>query len=150
MNGPLRASKIAGRLNIAYTWSLGSAGTRFFESLKNDQQFLGLRCPSCRGVLVPPLPVCGKCFKKLDEWVRLPDTGTAHAIVPYLIDYPDQRLKPPILFAKIRLDGASTSFTHILKGLPEGPLPASLRVRARWREDRTGSLEDVGFFQPTG
>ncbi|MBI2889705.1 MAG: DNA-binding protein [Nitrospirae bacterium] len=140
--------KIKGRMEIEYTWSLGRLGTRFFEAIRTERRLLGIRCPSCRGVLVPPLPTCGRCFAPMSEWVDLPDTGMATSIVPYLLEYPGQALKPPIIFAKIRLDGADSSFTHILGDIPPGPLPQTLRVRARWRAERIGSIEDIVCFVP--
>lgn len=142
--------KLKGRMDIEYAWSLGPHGARFFEALKSEKKILGLRCPVCRGVLVPPLPVCGRCYQPMTEWVELAEVGTAKAIVPYLLEVPGQRLKPPIIFAKIHLDGASSTFTHVLKGVEAGGLPAAVRVRAVWREVRVGSLEDIDFFEPLG
>ncbi len=140
--------KLKGRMSIRYAWSLGPHGAKFFEALRSEKRIFGIRCSSCKGVLVPPLPVCGRCFKPMDEWVELPPTGVARGIVPYLLEVPDQRLKPPVIFAKIHLDGASSSFTHILRGVESKNPPPSVRVRAVWREERVGSLEDMDFFEP--
>lgn len=140
--------KLKGRMSIQYDWSLGPHGAKFFEALRSEKRILGIRCPSCKGVLVPPLPVCGRCFRPMEEWVELPAEGVARGIVPYLLEVPGQRLKPPLLLAKIHLDGASSSFTHILKGVEVKSPPISIRVRAVWREKRVGSLEDIDFFEP--
>lgn len=143
-------AKLKGRMSIEYTWSLGPHGTKFFAALKDEKKILGLRCPSCRGVLVPPLQVCGRCFKPMEEWVELPHTGVARGIVPYLLEVPGLRLKPPIMFSKIHLDGASSSFTHILRAVEARAVPDALRVKAVWRDERVGSLEDIDFFEPVG
>ena len=54
-------------LTIPYSWGYG-AGLEMFFSGTRDRKIIGLRCPSCEGVIVPPSEVCGRCFAQLD-WV---------------------------------------------------------------------------------
>ncbi len=138
-----------GRIHITYRWSLGIHARRFFAFLRDHAQILGISCPRCKNVLVPPLPYCPRCFVETVEWVILPDRGVAKPPILYLLSFPGQAKDPPYVISQILLDGASTPITHMLDEV-EDPfhLPAKLRVEAVWRTNRRGSIEDIAYFRP--
>jgi len=61
----------SGDMAMPYEWSIGLYGSRFFQEIREKRRFLGIRCPKCQKVLVPPRRICGPCFQKLDELVEL-------------------------------------------------------------------------------
>ena len=141
--------KIAsGNINVHYKWTIGEYGEKFFSELKENKKILGVKCPRCRGVIVPPYPVCGKCFVKAEEWIELTDEGRAYGIVPYLLEFPGQYKKPPIVFARILLDNTNTTFFHILDEIDINDLVEGIRVKAVWREEREGNMDDIKYFKP--
>ncbi len=55
----------------------------------------------------------------------------------------------PFAWALVRLDGADTTMLHAVDA-PEDVMAAGLRVRARFAEERDGSLSDLECFEPVG
>jgi len=136
---------------IPYRWSAGKYGSKFLESIRQDKKFLGIKCPSCEKVYVPPREICGPCFCKMDQWVELGNEGTllAYSIVSYrFIDPNTGEPRPvPYTYGYIELDGASTTLSHFINEHDSEKLYPGLRVRAVFAEERTGSLEDIKHFE---
>ncbi|MEW5945192.1 MAG: zinc ribbon domain-containing protein [bacterium] len=141
-----REEIIKGAIKVRYLWTAGEAGRVFSEKMK-EKKFVGARCPSCGKVIFPPLPYCGVCFEKCSEFVELPASGRVDAAVPYLLKIPDFAMEPPIVFARIIIEGSHTSLNHILKA-GDGEIKSGMKVRPVWNEEREGSLGDVMYFEP--
>ncbi|KKL59784.1 hypothetical protein LCGC14_2211840, partial [marine sediment metagenome] len=62
---------IEARWDIPYRHTAGQAASRFFRELKDNKRIMGVRCPSCHRVLVPPRSFCERCFEPIDEWVEV-------------------------------------------------------------------------------
>ena len=60
-----------------YDYSAGRYASYFFKKLKEEKKIMGIRCPKCERVFVPPRPVCGYCFVKNTDWVDLGFTSPA-------------------------------------------------------------------------
>ena len=74
---------VSSKGSMQYEWSIGKYGSRFFQEIREKRRFVGIRCPECGKVYVPPRRVCGPCFKELDELIPLPNKGkiTAFTVV---------------------------------------------------------------------
>ncbi|HZA24778.1 MAG TPA: zinc ribbon domain-containing protein, partial [Dehalococcoidia bacterium] len=57
-----------------YSWDAGLAIGTFLEGLKQGK-ILGMKCPECRRIVVPPRAFCELCFRPINDWMELPDTG---------------------------------------------------------------------------
>ena len=103
---------IDGRWDIPYRHTAGKAATRFFRELKENKRIVGVRCPSCRRVLVPPRGFCERCFVPVDDWVEVEDKGT---LTTFTIVYAQftSLPPPPYCVGIIKLDGADLSLIHI-------------------------------------
>ena len=145
---------IPGKWEIPYRHSAGKFATKFFKELKENKRIMGVKCPKCRKVLLPPRAFCERCFVPLEEWTEVSDTGT---IQTFTICYekftglPD----PPYAVLEIRLDGADTDILHLGGGVdlsdPEKAIEqikVGARVKAKWRKERTGSILDIEYFEP--
>jgi hypothetical protein len=102
-------------------------------------------------VLVPPRPLCEKCYVPTRQWVDLPDTGVVQGCSVVHIEFMGQRVPPPYVYAEIVLDGASTRLIHTVGGLSAedaraGGVRPGTQVRAVWSDRRTGSLTDIDYF----
>jgi uncharacterized OB-fold protein len=137
-----------GRIKVPYTWSVGEVGSRFFIELRDHKKIFGKRCPACKKILVPARKVCGKCSRQTDEWIEVGDEGTVQTftVVRYSSDV--QPLNPPFGYGIIRLDGADTGMAHLLHGSDPAKWKTGMRVRAVFKEKRTGSILDIAYFQP--
>ncbi len=65
----------SGEAEQPFRWSAGVYGSRFLAELRDNKRFVGVRCPSCGKVYVPPRNVCGPCFVELTELVPVSDEG---------------------------------------------------------------------------
>ena len=145
--------RVRASLDLTWHYAAGSHFTRFFEALRDDGLILALRCPACRRVYLPPRPVCGNCFRRMEEWVPVGPQGTLRAFTvvhfPFLDPTTGQPRPVPFGMGLIQLDGADTTLNHFLR-MPEAtqpPLALGARVRAVWRADRRGAIDDIVHFE---
>jgi len=141
---------------MPYEWSVGLYGSKFFQEIMENRRFIGIRCPDCGKVYVPPRRVCGPCFKELIELVPLTDTGviTAFSTVNYpFIDPNTGKERPiPYTYGYIRLDGADSIFSHIINETDVSKIKVGMRVRAVFKDkkDMQGNIQDILHFEIIG
>jgi uncharacterized OB-fold protein len=142
----VEALTLKGQIAVPYTWWVGETGSRFLIGLRDDEKILGNRCSTCNTVYVPPRKNCGRCFEEITDWVELSPEGVvkAHTVVRY--PSPVQPAEPPFAYALIRLDGADVDLLHIVRNDLDR-LKNGVRVRARFKEERTGHILDIEDFE---
>ncbi len=134
------------RIKVPYTWSAGEALSRFFKALRDEQKILGSRCLKCRKVYVPPKKTCGTCFVECSEWLEVGPSGTLVSFSQASYPSPAHRVLKP-LFGLIRLEGADTSFLHMLGETNLQSLKIGVKVLPVFAEKRTGSILDIAYFK---
>ncbi len=139
-------------MNLTWRYGAGAHFREFIAALRARAQILGKRCPVCARVYLPPRVVCGNCYAELGEWVEVKETGTVRAFTVVhtpIIDPTTGQPRPlPYAMALIQLDGADTTLNHYLAENDPATLRVriGMRVRAVWREQRTGMLTDIVHF----
>ena len=139
---------VESKLDIPYRYYAGPIASRFYDALEKEKKILGIRCPSCKTVYMPPRGTCGPCFKEMDDWVELKDEGeiTNYTIVHYQETI--QPAKAPFAYALIKLDGADTPFIHILGEVDLNKIKIGMRVKAVFAEESPGNILDIKYFKP--
>lgn len=141
----------SGEAEQPFEWSVGKHVSRFLCELRDSARIVGIRCPSCRKVFVPPRNVCGECFAALDEIVPLSGEGSlvTYTVLSFGFVDPDTgRLKPvPYTWAFIRLDGTDNTFIHYVEETDPEKLHVGMRVRAVFEEERRGHMLDIRHFE---
>lgn len=143
----------ASDLGVPYEWSVGVYGSKFFEEIRRRRRFVGIRCPGCGRVRVPPRRVCGVCFREMIDLVTLPPTGTivAFTIVNYAFIDPATGVERPVpyTYGYIQLDGADNIFSHIIRETDESRVKVGMRVRAVFKEadEMQGNIQDIRYFE---
>jgi len=139
------------RPNIKYMWSAGVAMSRFLEELKNGR-ILATKCNKCGRIMVPPRVFCEQCFKPIDEWTYVKDTGTINTYSVSFIAGDASRIKEPIIVAVIDLDGASKGMgiLHTIGEINWKEVKFGMKVKAVWKppEERKGAITDIKYFKP--
>lgn len=134
-----------------FAWDTGIAIGRYLASLK-EGVILGARCNTCRKVVVPPRTVCEWCFRPMDEFVPLKDTGTVNTFSLCYVTWDVKRVKEPEVPAVIEIDGASPlhGIMHLLGEMDPEKVNIGMRVKAVWKppEERQGAITDILFFKP--
>jgi len=137
---------------MPYEWSVGKYGSAFFNEIRERKRFLGIKCPGCGLVYVPPRRVCGPCFRELTELVPLSDTGTitAFSVVNYPFIDPATGVQRPIpyTYGYIRMDGADNIFSHIINETDLDKIKVGMKVKAVFRPDgeMRGDINDILHF----
>jgi len=138
---------------MSYEWSIGKYGSRFFEEIKKHRRFIGIRCPQCGKVYMPPRRLCGPCFRELDELVVLPVTGTltAFSIVnyPFLDPETGEQRPIPYTYGYIRIDGSDSIFSHRIHETDVNKIKVGMRVRAVFKNpaEMHGNIKDIEYFE---
>ncbi len=133
-------------LEYAYRRSVGPVLGRFFAALR-DGRILGVRTQAGR-VLVPPTEYDPETGEAVADLVEVGQAGTVTTWSWVAAPRPGQPLVKPFAWALVRLDGADTAVLHAVDaGAPER-MQTGMRVRARWREQRTGEMADLACFEP--
>jgi hypothetical protein len=133
-------------LEYPYTRSVGPILAAFFTALK-DRRILGVRAADGR-VLVPPQEYDPETGATLEDLVQVADAGVVTTWAWVAEPRPKHPLREPFAFALVRLDGADTALLHAVAAHGIDAMTTGMRVRARWREDRSGDITDILCFEP--
>lgn len=137
--------------NARYAWDTGVAIGRYLHELKAGH-LVGVRCDKCRRIVIPPRSFCEWCFKPMDGWVSLPDTGTVNTFSLCYVTWDMQVLQEPQIPAVIDIDGTrpTVGIMHLLGEVRPDDVSIGMRVQAVWRppEEREGSILDIRYFKP--
>jgi uncharacterized OB-fold protein len=136
---------------LSYTWSTGVAIGTYLEGLKKGK-LLGVRCRSCNRIMVPPRLFCEECFKTIDEFVPVQDTGKINTFAICYIRTDASRQKRPQIPAVVELDGASKGMgiLHLLGEVKPADVKIGMKVKAVWKpaRERKGDITDIRYFKP--
>ena len=145
-------------LKADFAWDTGVAIGAYLAGLKRGV-ILGSYCSHCRKVVVPPRTVCEWCFKPMQEYVPVKDTGVVNTFSLCYVTWDVKRIKEPEIPAVIMLDGASElSETSVIMGgimhklgeVEEKTVKIGMRVQAVWKpeDEREGAITDILYFKP--
>ncbi len=138
-----------GKLALPYQYFAGLTGSRFLISLRDQKKIKGLKCNKCNKIFVPPRSTCEICFEEISgNWVDLKNSGTVTGFTIIRYEEPHQPVKPPYILALIKLDGADTPLTHIVKGVPLSKMKVGMKVKAMFAKKSTSSIMDIDHFRP--
>ncbi len=84
----------------------------------------------------------------MGEWRELSGDGTLLSFTIVRQELCHLPYPPPIIFGLIKLDGADNNFVHIVGGIKAEEVKRGMRVRAVFKETRTGSILDISHFEP--
>ena len=135
-------------LDYTYKRSLGPVLSQFFTGLR-DRKLIGVRRKDGT-VLFPPKEYDPDTSESIDEMVDVQEEGVVTSWA--WVEHPrrQQPLDHPFAYALVQLDGADTSFLHVVDpgGAGEAGMKTGMRVRARWAEETIGAVKDIVCFEP--
>ncbi len=134
-----------------FDYAIGLHGSLFFKELRDNRRFMGIRCPKCNKVYIPPRRVCGDCFVEMEDFVEVGPRGRigTFTILRYaFIDPETGDMKPvPYGYGFIQLDGADTLFQHYINIKDEKRIKIGARVEPVFSDERKGTIRDIEYFQ---
>ena len=132
-------------IEYTYTRSTGPVIGAFLTALR-ERRILGIRARDGR-VLVPPAEYDPVTSEDLDELVDVADTGVVTTWSWNDTPLKGQPLSQPFAWALVQLDGADTGMLAAVDA-ERSAITTGLRVRARWADERVGSIRDIECFEP--
>jgi uncharacterized OB-fold protein len=136
-----------------YEWACGEALSFFLSKLK-EAEIWGTKCRRCERILLPPRIFCEACFRRVDEWVKLRDTGVVKTFSFSYVNTDASRRREPQIVAVVAVDGASPGMglLHLLGEVEMERVRVGLPVKAVWRPpaSRRGAITDIEYFKPGG
>ncbi|MBD3214508.1 MAG: DNA-binding protein [Candidatus Lokiarchaeota archaeon] len=137
-----------GRIKVPYKHTAGDYVEKFMEGIGKDDKIMGVKCPKCGKVYVPPKMVCFECFEQMNEWVEVGKKGTVEGFTVITHSTDVMPLKPPFGYGIILLDGADTGFVHIINEAEPNKLRKGMRVEAVFKDKRQKKITDIEYFKP--
>jgi uncharacterized OB-fold protein len=132
-------------IDYTYTRSTGPIIGAFLTGLR-ERRIVGVRAKDGR-VLVPPAEYDPVTSEDLTELVDVADTGVVTTWAWNDEPRPGQPLDRPFAWALIRLDGADTGLLAAVDAGAASDIRTGMRVRARWADERVGSIRDLVCFE---
>ena len=132
-------------IEYTYTRSTGPVIGAFLTALR-ERRIIGVRSADGR-VLVPPAEYDPVTSEDLDEIVEVADTGVVTTWSWNDAPLAGQPLSHPFAWALVQLDGADTGLLAAVDAGEPAAMRTGLRVRARWADERVGSIRDIVCFE---
>lgn len=134
---------------LQYNFTAGASSSRFLQQLKRGK-LVGLRCPKCRNVYIPPRGSCAACGVATTDEVELSDKCSVKSFTIVHIPIPGNPIKPPYVVANLVPDGANIAFIHLLSECKNEDVHIGMRVQAVWRPESEWdyAMENIAYFRP--
>lgn len=129
-----------------YRRSVGPVLGRFFTGLR-EGRIEGVKTAGGR-VLVPPMEYDPETGEPTGDFVQV---GSAGVVTTWAwVTRPREKhpLDRPFAWALVKLDGADTAMLHAVDAGDESRMRTGMRVRARFRDERRGEIQDIACFEP--
>lgn len=135
-------------LEFDYTRSLGPVLSQYLSGLAARQVIGGVL--SDGRIAVPPPEYDPLTHAPVTRMQPVADEGSVVTWSWVAEPLPGQPLERPFAFALVLLDGADTPLLHAVDAGEPETMRTGMRVRARWAQERTGSVRDLACFEPAG
>jgi uncharacterized OB-fold protein len=133
-------------LEYTYRRSVGPVLGEFLAALR-EERILGARTAGGR-VIVPPAEYDPETSDATTGLVEVGPSGVVTTWSWVESPRPRQPLTKPFAWALVRLDGADTPLLHAVDAGSIGKMQTGMRVRPRWRAEKSGQIGDIECFEP--
>jgi hypothetical protein len=147
MSDDMEKKIFKGRIKVPYKHTAGAYVENFITNIDKNNKIMGIKCPKCGEIYVPPKMICFKCFEKMEEWVEVGNKGTVKGFTLITHSTPVMPLEPPFAYALIHLDGSTTDIIHLIKETDPKKLKEGIRVEAVFKEKPRKRITDIEYFK---
>ena len=135
-------------LKYPYRRSVGPVLGAFFTALSAGK-ILGVRTAN-GDVVVPPVEYDPQSGASCSDLVEVGPSGQVTSWTWQAAPRERHPLQRPFAWALVRLDGASSDFLHAVEVADPADMKNGMRVRATFREEPQGGIQDLRCFVPEG
>ena len=149
-------------ISVNQKFATGPVFGKFLKALK-DKEILAMKCPVCGRLQSPPREACAICRVKNTDWVEIGPQGEMRMMEYCYYASPDpltgETRETPYGAIGILLDGCKDEevFWHLLRpdqlnkvkmgSVLYGKVNHGSRLRPVWNDKRTGSIDDIKYFE---
>lgn len=149
-------------ISVNQRFATGPVMGKFLQGLR-EKRIMAIKCPSCGRLQSPPREICAPCRVRNEEWVEIGPGGEMRLLEYCYYASPDpltgETRETPYGGIGILLDGCRDNevFWHLLKpeeldevqmGMVLGDTVVhGTRLRPVWAAERTGSINDIKYFE---
>ncbi len=149
-------------ISVDQVFATGPVFGKFLKGLK-DKKILAIKCPSCGRLQSPPREACAVCRVRNTDWVEIGPKGEMRMMEYCFYASPDpltgETRETPYGAIGVLLDGCKDEevFWHLMRPdqLDQAKMGIVLgdkvvhgsRLRPVWNENRTGSINDIKYFE---
>ncbi len=142
----------SGHIEYDFDWHLGAYWSKYLAEMRDNSRIMGVKCPECGMVYIPPRAVCARCYKAMNEWVEVGPDGILKGFTvvrfPYIDPNTGSLMQVPFTAVWINLDGSDTRMMHFCDELDEHKLEVGMRMKAVWaKKPRPTSIHAVDHFE---
>ena len=150
ITNPLKTKHWLGHMEPDYAYTLGIAGERFFNEIKENAKIMGTKCRKCGKIYVPPKIYCEECFEKIEDWVEVGNKGTVYTYTIAYLDEHGEKLEKPVVYAFIKFKNAFGGLIHKLGEVEPENVRIGMPVEAVFKPtvERKGTINDIKYFRP--
>jgi uncharacterized OB-fold protein len=134
-------------IEYTYTRSTGPAIGSFLTGLR-DRKIIGVRGSDGR-VHVPAVEYDPVTSEDLTDYVEVAETGVVSTWSWNAEPREGQPLDRPFAWALVVLDGADTGMLAAVDCGDASKISTGAKVKARWADERVGSIRDLVCFEVT-
>ena len=149
-------------ISVNQRFATGPVMGTFLQGLK-EKTILAIKCPGCGRLQSPPREICAPCRIRNDSWVEIGPAGEMRMLEYCYYASPDpltgETRETPYGAIGVLLDGCKDNevFWHLLNpqqlndvrmGMVMGDkVVHGTRLRPVWSANRTGSINDIKYFE---
>ncbi|PKQ27543.1 MAG: hypothetical protein CVT63_07430 [Candidatus Anoxymicrobium japonicum] len=142
----------SGHVEYDFGWHLGPYWSKYLAEMRDNKRVMGVKCPKCGTVYVPPRKVCGRCFAEMNEWVECGPNGILKGFTvvrfPFIDANNGHLKKVPFTSIWVTLDGSNTRMMHFCDEIDEMKLEVGMRMKPVWaRKPRPTSIHAIDHFE---
>ncbi len=143
---------LEGKIVNDYKWNPGPTVGRFLTELRDNKELTAVRCTKTSRVFFPPQSWSPYGQLKMDRFQSVTGTPTlkAGSIVYRKPWNAPEGIKTPYMLAAVAYPGVDTEMIHIVVAQEDQlkSLAPGAALRPVWKEERTGTIRDILYYEP--
>lgn len=143
---------LEGKIEVDYKWNPGPVVGRFLTELRDSKEIMAIRCTKTSKVYLPPQSWSPYGNIKMERFVPVngsPELRTGTVVYERPWNAP-QEVEVPYMLAAIKYPGVDSELLHVVKASEEvlKSLQPGAKLKAVWKEERIGTMNDIMYYEP--
>ena len=131
---------------LEYHYTVGVAGEKFRQELKENGRFLASKCTECKNSYVPARMFCPSCFEEMKDTTVVEQPGYVYSYTTINRNRTGESCEP-VTIALIKFQGVEGGVVHRLDRSESPVFGMKVVPILKDTADRTGALTDIISFQ---